>query len=651
MVLVGGSSWVAFWMLMHLGIWRKRRDPVAFLPAAALVLAVVEGAVLLVGGSLAAGRWLVVGLAFPTLLLAVSHARGVASLELPGIYSSGEPSDRDADPQAAREIALLALLILAAVAWGWWIARFAVPGSGVAANRVLVVSLLISTFVGVAWASWTSLRKLDLLARARARAAALLASAADAVVVTDGEGRIVSANPAASQLFGVPAGDLRGRPLSTFLPELDGPPAGWERWAEYPVQGSDGTRIAEVAGREARGWGEPEYTITLRDVTERRETEDALRASEERLDLALDVTRAAVWDYDVPTGGVYQSSQWARMIGEEGRRGNRGQIEDWRGRLHPDDRDSALRSLETHLRGETEFFESEHRIRTASGRWLWVLERGRVVERDPEGRPFRMVGTTADLSERKALELRFLQSQKMEAVGQLAGGVAHDFNNVLTAILGTSEFLLDGETPLTPEQERDVRDILDAALRAREITHHLLAFSRRQQLMPRVVAPDEVLRRSERLLARLLNESIRIEVDIDPAVGRIRTDPAQLEQAIVNLVVNARDAMPQGGTLTLAVRSIRITREQVEAVEGVRPGPGVELSVTDTGLGMDPATRARAFEPFFTTKALGAGTGLGLAMVYGFVRQSGGIVEVESVPGEGTTVRLIFPQEEERPRA
>jgi NO-binding membrane sensor protein with MHYT domain/nitrogen-specific signal transduction histidine kinase/CheY-like chemotaxis protein len=256
-----------------------------------------------------------------------------------------------------------------------------------------------------------------------------------------------------------------------------------------------------------------------------------------------------------------------------------------------------------------------------------------------------LLGSVADQWVRRRAEAteRRQQSQRLEAIGQLAGGIAHDFNNLLTAILGNAAFLLDSTPPEDPRHE-DVREIERAATRAAELTRQLLAFSRKQILRPTTLDLNAVLGHIMRMLTRLVGEHIEIRLSLDPELGAVRADAAQLEQVIVNLVVNARDAMPEGGKLTIETQDVTLGPEFAGQHVGMAPGEYVLVAFTDTGIGMDPATQSRIFEPFFTTKGLGHGTGLGLATVYGIVKQSGGTVSVYSEPGRGSTFKLYLPR-------
>jgi two-component system, cell cycle sensor histidine kinase and response regulator CckA len=254
-----------------------------------------------------------------------------------------------------------------------------------------------------------------------------------------------------------------------------------------------------------------------------------------------------------------------------------------------------------------------------------------------------------DISERKQLEEQYRQSQKMEAVGQLAAGVAHDFNNLLSIILGYSELLL-AKLPVADPKREPVVQIRQAADRAAGLTRQLLAFGRKQILAPVVLNLNSLMTETEKMLRRLIGADIELTIALQPGLGCVKADPGQVEQIIMNLVVNARDAMPTGGRLTIETHSTVLSELQVRHHAELPPGPYTLLTVIDTGSGMDEATKARIFEPFFTTKDAGKGTGLGLATVFGIIKQSGGFIEVDTVLGTGSTFRTYLPQIREAAR-
>jgi PAS domain S-box-containing protein len=316
--------------------------------------------------------------------------------------------------------------------------------------------------------------------------------------------------------------------------------------------------------------------------------------------------------------------------------------------IYDDDREAVFAGLREAV-GQGRSFRLTYRIRHASGQTRWVWEQGRAAQ-SSAGQPVTLEGFVSDITDRKRTEEdlqksteQLRQSQKMEAVGRVAGGIAHDFNNLLTAILGYSDIVLHRLPPDDPLTGR-VEEIRRAGERAANLTRKLLAFSRKQVMAPSVFDLDGVLEDMAPILRRLIGDDIDLRLKTGSA-GHVRTDPTQMEQVIMNLVVNARDAMPHGGTLTIETGRTDLG-EQAASVHGVLPGPYAMLDVRDTGIGMDDATRARLFEPFFTTKSRGQGTGLGLSTVYGIVQQSGGFIVVSSREGAGTTFVVHFPSVE-----
>ena len=288
------------------------------------------------------------------------------------------------------------------------------------------------------------------------------------------------------------------------------------------------------------------------------------------------------------------------------------------------------------LSAEEEFVNPE-----GKSRWVWSVK---APLRNDAGEVIGLVGLSRDITEKRRLEEQIRQSQKMEAIGRLAGGVAHDFNNLLTSIIGYSDFLLGSLNPLSPEYE-DATTIKRMAERAANLTRQLLAFSRRQILRPQVLNLNTVVSNLLKMVKRLVGEDIQLVTNLAPELGNVKVDPGQLEQVLMNLIVNAREAMPHGGRLVIETANTALSEEDAKRYVEVIPGPYVRLSVSDTGVGMDTQTLSRIFEPFFTTKELG--TGLGLATVYAIVKQSSGHITVESEPGRGTTFHVYLPLTEE----
>ncbi|HEY0970777.1 MAG TPA: PAS domain-containing protein [Gemmatimonadales bacterium] len=431
-----------------------------------------------------------------------------------------------------------------------------------------------------------------------------------------------------------------------------------EPWQlEVRVLGADGvTRFMESRGQPRLAPGGRLACVegSAQDVTERHLAEQALRESEERFRLVARATNDIIYDWDVATGEIWWSEALRTVLGyspEEGRL----DFAWWEARVHPDDRLHIRESVERSLVSGIPW-SAEYRLRRSDGSWATVLDRGFVVA-DASGQSMRVIGSIVDISEREAMAAQLRHAQKMEAVGRLAGGIAHDFNNVLTAILSTAELAMAGLEPTHPVHA-DLEEIRAAGARAAALTRQLLAFSRRQVMQPQLLDPNEVVHGAQQLLDRLIGERVSLEVVPDPDAGPVRADRGQLEQVLMNLAVNGRDAMPEGGTLSIVVGR----REEPAGAAGDHapgdhapgdhamgdhaPGRYVTIAVRDTGTGMDEATLARAFEPFFTTKPVGQGTGLGLATVYGIVQQSGGYLRAESTPGGGTTVTLHLPEDQ-----
>jgi two-component system cell cycle sensor histidine kinase/response regulator CckA len=371
---------------------------------------------------------------------------------------------------------------------------------------------------------------------------------------------------------------------------------------------------------------------------------------DERLPLLLEAAGGVLWEWDLAAEQVCFRDGAADRFGwdVEGRPLPLGW---WHERIHPDDVGAVLAMAEEVHASRLAHATHAYRIRRADGSWATVQDHFRVV-RDAAGRPVRVLGVMLDASERHALEEQLRLAQKMDAVGRLAGGVAHDFNNLLTVIRGNAALLLE-HMPADSELRGELQEIERAASRAADLTRQLLAFGRKQVLQPQELDLDAVVAQLTRMVDRLLPKSIAVVLTPAARAGLVRADRGQIEQVILNLVINARDAMPQGGRLELRTGELEVGRPfgaptvdapAVPPDVPVRPGRYIHLSVTDTGSGMDEATRSRAFEPFFTTKPVGEGTGLGLATVYGIVKQSDGYVWIDSQPGRGTAVHVCLPR-------
>ena len=378
-----------------------------------------------------------------------------------------------------------------------------------------------------------------------------------------------------------------------------------------------------------------------------RESDGNLRDSETRLQLVLDGSQLGAWDWDIETGEVIRNSRWAEMLGytlEEVEES----VKQWNDLHHPDDQDIAWKSLNDHLEGRSTAHEIEYRMRTKDGQYKWILDQAKIVSSDAQGNPLRMCGTHKDITERKVaeqerekLQNQLTQAQKMESIGRLAGGVAHDYNNISSIIIGFSELALDSVEHSDPLRE-DLLEILTAAKRSTDITRQLLAFSRQQTIAPSILDLNDTIGSMLKMLQRLIGEDIDLAWLPGDGVWPIKIDPSQVDQIMANLCVNARDAIANVGKLTVETKNIDFDEDYCADHPGFSPGEYVVLAVSDDGCGISPEVLENIFEPFFTTKGLGEGTGLGLATVYGIVKQNNGFINVYSEEGGGTTIKVYL---------
>jgi two-component system, cell cycle sensor histidine kinase and response regulator CckA len=375
---------------------------------------------------------------------------------------------------------------------------------------------------------------------------------------------------------------------------------------------------------------------------ERQRTTIALQIAEERMRFALQSANVGIWDMNYKTGVLRWSETLEAQYGlQPGTFG--GTFEAYVERVHPDDRASVLQTIAKAMESGADF-SVENRSIWPDGTVRRLSGAGRILVGE-DGEPARGVGVYMDVTERHSLEAQYQQAQKMEAVGRLAGGVAHDFNNLLTAILGYCELLLADLDPDDPHRA-DILEIRKAGARSAGLTRQLLSFSRKQIIEPTLLELGQVVAEVLAMLGPLIGEDVNVVIDLEPHLALVKADRGQVEQIIVNLAVNGRDAMPKGGTLTVQTANITLDERDVKNRIGVVPGPYVVLTVSDTGSGMTREVQARMFEPFFTTKGPTQGTGLGLATVHGIVARIGGSIAVNSEIGRGTTFKIYFPVSE-----
>jgi len=490
---------------------------------------------------------------------------------------------------------------------------------------------------------------------------------ADAVLITDDETiRVVEANLAAARLLGYARDELVGMPLADLSAEpAESLKAFGERVVEIPLRRyrrKDGSIVGlEITTMYGRWTGRNVHVATYRDVSAREEAVRGRRQSEERLqgerNLLLTLINNLpdhIYLRDRENRFILANKAVAEFMGA----GDPQQLVGKKDSdFHPPEVASQFAEDDRLILQEGRSFINQERCdRAASGALRWIMTT-KVPVMDPSGHIHGLVGIGRDFTEsretkealRKSQE-QLQQGQKMEAIGRLAGGIAHDFNNLLTVIKGFAELIDRRLLPDDPSKV-EIGEIRGAAQRAARLTAQLLAFGRKQILQPRVMPINEVVQAMRNMLPRILGEDVELAITLREEAGRIRADQGQLEQVIMNLSVNARDAMPQGGRLSIATENALITDAMRDNHPELKPGSYVALHVTDTGTGMDAATLSRIFEPFFTTKEPGRGTGLGLSTVYGIIKQSDGFIYCASAPGQGTSFAIYFPRVFEQDQA
>jgi two-component system, cell cycle sensor histidine kinase and response regulator CckA len=480
----------------------------------------------------------------------------------------------------------------------------------------------------------------------------------DAVFWINRAGRFWKVNASACTRLGYSEQELLTLGIRDIDPQF--PEEGWPgRWQLLKKAGSlhfdtvhrtrDGRLIpVDITTNFIELEGEEYNCAIVRDISAYKQAEAALKRSEERFELAMRASSDGVFDWNLTTQEIYFSPGWKKMLGyEDHELANDFAV--WQQLTDPADQPRSWEILQEHLQGKRDRYEMEFRMRHKSGSWVDILSRaGAIFAAD--GTPVRVVGTHVDITarnqaaaEKEKLQLQLTQAQKMESVGRLAGGVAHDFNNMLGVILGYTEMLLE-----QGEEDKGRRLALEgihqAAQRSAKLTGQLLAFARKQTVAPKILDLNQTVAGMLTMLGRLLGEGIKLVWRPEGQLATVKIDPSQIDQILVNLCVNARDATDGAGTITIETGNVAVDagyhRSHPEAIAG----DYVLLAVSDSGCGMDKETQAHLFEPFFTTKEPGKGTGLGLATVYGIVRQNNGFVNVYSEPGRGTAFRIYLPR-------
>ena len=514
----------------------------------------------------------------------------------------------------------------------WCLIDFAtVPGEGGEP------ACLVATFDEI-----TQRKEADERLRASAERYRLLVDRANDIIFNiDLHGRFTFVNPTASRLMKYPEEQLIGMHFRELIrPDYRDEAEHFyaeqvqrrlpSTYFEFPVVTRDDRELwlGQYVQLIVDGAKIVNVQAVARDISERKQAEEALRESEERLRAVVSSAPVILWASDLD--GKFTLCEGQGLIGLG---------------LTP----SELVGQSVHERFQDPRVE-EYLRRVIAGEAFQVelAMGGRTFDawcspmRDSQDKVTGVIGVAVDITEHRVLQERLNEADKMEAIGQLAGGVAHDFNNQLTAILGYAEMLSQS---LNADDERltDLQEITRAGRRAAAVTEQLLAFGRKQPLRPRVITLNAVIANIEQLLRRSVREDVSFETRLEKTLEPVRADPTQIEHVIMNLVLNARDAMPTGGQLTLATATVDLDADEVRQQAPMRPGRYTMIEVSDTGRGMDDEIRAHLFEPFFTTKGMGKGTGLGLASVYGIVKQSGGYIWVTSEVGRGTTFRIYLP--------
>jgi PAS domain S-box-containing protein len=473
--------------------------------------------------------------------------------------------------------------------------------------------------------------------------------AADAVYWIDQQARILDVNEAASLMLGYSKDELCAMTVHDLNPDFQK-----DRWPEFWTETQRcGTMVLETVHQAKNGRltpvevsvnylfyeGKEYHCAFVRDITERRQAEEALGANERLLNNILENIPSFVFATDRQHRYILLSDDLARFYGRP--------KEELLGKTHhyvfPKNVADAIQATNEQIMTSGVAQQLEEVIESPVGGIPRVLSTNKSPLRDEKGQIYGISGIATDITEHKRLEAQFRQAQKMDAVGRLAGGVAHDFNNLLTIINGYSALLIDQLSQEDPRHEMAV-ETLKAGERAGELTKQLLAFSRKQVLLPQPLNFNDSLRLISSMLSRLLGEEVTLTMDLAPDLWSINGDKGQLNQVTMNLAINARDAMPNGGTLMIATRNLSVTPESPDRYQMMPQGDYVYVSVHDTGHGMSPETLSHLFEPFYTTKEVGQGTGLGLATVYGIVKQSQGYIFTDSTLDQGTTFHLYYPR-------
>jgi PAS domain S-box-containing protein len=462
--------------------------------------------------------------------------------------------------------------------------------------------------------------------------------------------RFLDINPAFEQFTGLRRAEVLGKTVLEIMPSTE--PYWIETYGNVALTGQS-IHFEQYSGELGKYYEVQafcpqagQFAVSFTDTTERRQAEEQVRQSSQRFTLAAETVGMGVWEFDLTT----QKLLWDKRVYQlYGLTPNKQPLDYkiWKKMVHPEDLPLVQAQIKIAVTEQKEF-KARFRIIQPNGDIRHIQAHG-VLQYTDTGVPLRMIGVDIDITDsiqlaesNKKLQEQFYQAQKMDAMGQLAGGIAHDFNNLLVPIMGYAEMEMMNIAPQSSHYAH-LMQIKESAERAADLTRQILAFSRQQVLEMKVMDLNEIVTSFKNMLQRLIGENILLHPHLETGLRLIKADKGQIEQVLLNLMVNARDAMPQGGTLTLETANVILDESYTLTHPETPPGPYIQLTVSDTGQGMDAATRQRIFEPFFTTKARGQGTGLGLATVFGIIKQHQGSIWVYSEPGQGTTFKVYLP--------
>ena len=488
--------------------------------------------------------------------------------------------------------------------------------------------------------------------RSELRYRRLFEAAKDGILLVDPDTcRIVDVNPYLVRLLGYTYEEVVGKELfeiGLLKDEAASQDAfrelqanGYIRYDDLPLESKDGRRLdVEFVSNLYQEGDQQIIQCNIRDISARKRASAALCESEERFKLVVRAVSDVVWDWNLMTGKRWWSDGFMSTFGYVADEIEPGSIS-WIKHIHPDERARVLDGIQQSISGDEESWTAEYRFQRKDGGYAFVQDRGFIL-RNAAGKGVRMVGGMRDLTEQKLLEAQYLRAQRMESIGTLAGGIAHDLNNVLNPIMIAIE-LIKTDTGGGPQRGK-ILDIIDTSCqRGADLVRQVLSFARGLDGQQVAIRLGHLIGDLEKVICETFPRNIKIVIQVPDELWPVSGDPTQLHQVLLNLTLNARDAMPHGGTLTLSASNLTLDAQYVSTCREAKPGPHVLLEVHDTGHGIPPEVRERIFEPFFTTKELGQGTGLGLATVCTIVKNHGGFLNVESEVGQGTTFKILLP--------